>query len=169
MISAQHAAASCADRSSLSLAHSFPAPTPCQVIYGDVLVSGQMLDKDQTSKAPHIAAPSASEMHLYTVIMYDPDAPSPSAPICKNWLHWIYTDAVGKHLTGGKQFVKYNGPTPPDGVHTYHIALYSQAAELMNAEPPSARCKFSPSEFAEQNGLTFIAEQTFKVAAGGAA
>ena len=29
------------------------------------------------------AAPDASAFHLYTVIMYDPDAPSPDSPICK--------------------------------------------------------------------------------------
>ena len=39
----------------------------------------------------------------------------------------------------GKQLLKYNGPTPPEGVHTYHVALYEQRAELMNAVPPSSR------------------------------
>lgn len=58
---------------------------------------------------------------------------------CQDWVHWIYTDANGKHLTGGKQLLPYNGPTPPEGVHTYHVALYSQPAELENAVAPSSR------------------------------
>jgi phosphatidylethanolamine-binding protein (PEBP) family uncharacterized protein len=37
----------------------------------------------QTASAPHIAAPSAESDALYTVIMSDPDAPSPSSPTCK--------------------------------------------------------------------------------------
>jgi len=98
--------------------------------------------------------------------MYDPDAPSPDAPICKDWVHWIYTDANGKHLSGGKQLLAYNGPTPPEGTHNYHISLYSQQSELMNAVAPSSRCKFSPAEFASANGLTLVATRTFKVAAG---
>ena len=96
-------------------------------------------------------------------MMYDPDAPSPDSPICKvcrrqdsrtsqrllqltikhsisqDWIHWIYTDASGKHLTGGKQLLPYNGPTPPEGIHNYHISLYSQPAELSNAVAPSSR------------------------------
>lgn len=54
-----------------------------QVFFGDALVDGQMLGKAQTSTVPHIAAPDASSFHLYTVIMYDPDAPSPDSPICR--------------------------------------------------------------------------------------
>ena len=115
------------------------------------------------ARCPKIPAPAASGFHLYTVIMYDPDAPSPDSPICKvcrwqnsrssqrllqltrkysfsqDWVHWIYTDASGKHLTGGKQLLPYNGPTPPEGIHSYHISLYSQPAELSNAVAPNSR------------------------------
>lgn len=127
-----------------------------------------MLGKDQTSKMPHVAAPEASGFHLYTVIMYDPDAPSPTSPICKDWVHWIYIDASGKHLSGGKELLPYNGPTPPEGTHTYHISLYSQTAELMNARAPASRCKFSPSQFASDNDLKLVSTRTFQVAAGAA-
>ena len=84
----------------------------------------------------------------------------------QDWVHWIYTDARGKHLSQGKTVLPYNGPTPPEGVHHYHVSLYSQPAELANAKAPESRCQFSPSEFAAANCLTLIADRTFKVAAG---
>ncbi len=31
---------------------------------------------------------------------------SPQVPSCRSWLHWIYVDAVGKHLSGGTTVVR---------------------------------------------------------------
>jgi phosphatidylethanolamine-binding protein (PEBP) family uncharacterized protein len=83
-------------------------------------------------------------------------------------VHWIYIDAKGKHLTGGTSILAYNGPTPPEGTHNYHISLYQQPAELSDASAPKSRCKFLPANFARDNGLTLVADVTFKVAAGSA-
>lgn len=84
-----------------------------------------------------IPCPSAD---MYTVLMTDPDAPSPSELSCKSWLHWIYVDASGSHLTGGKAISAYTPPTPPKGTHTYHVALYKQSKSLAGIEGPGSRC-----------------------------
>jgi len=98
--------------------------------------------------------------------MWDPDAPSPEDPKCRSWLHWIYVDAVGKHLTGGSTITAYNGPTPPMGTHNYHIGLYRQTqGSMAGVSSPSSRCKFNPGAFAQEYGLHLVAEVTYKVTA----
>jgi len=44
----------------------------------------------------------------------------------------------------GRQLLPYNGPTPPEGVHNYHLALYSQRAELTDAKAPTSRSSAGP-------------------------
>ncbi|KAL0699642.1 hypothetical protein Bca4012_055764 [Brassica carinata] len=49
---------------------------------------------------------SGNSNELYTLVMTDPDAPSPSEPNMREWVHWIVVDIPGgtnpsKELTGG--------------------------------------------------------------------
>jgi len=136
-----------------------------QVLYGPTKCEGQLFTEAETSKKPAISAPSAASTDTFTVLMWDPDAPSPSNPLCKSWLHWIYVDAVGKHLTGGTDAEAYAGPTPPEGVHTYHVTLYKQMESMAAVQPPSERCHFDPTAFANEHGLQQVSDVTFKVAA----
>lgn len=55
----------------------------------------------------------------FTLVMADPDAPSPDAPKARSWLHWIVAGArpggdVGKR-GNGETLVPYAPPTPPRG------------------------------------------------------
>ena len=50
----------------------------------------------QTAAKPQVDyAAALSPNDYFTIIMYDPDAPSPDDPTCRNWLHWIYINAKG--------------------------------------------------------------------------
>eukprot|EP00285_Hemiselmis_virescens_P007025 CAMPEP_0173393492 /NCGR_PEP_ID=MMETSP1356-20130122/22139_1 /TAXON_ID=77927 ORGANISM="Hemiselmis virescens, Strain PCC157" /NCGR_SAMPLE_ID=MMETSP1356 /ASSEMBLY_ACC=CAM_ASM_000847 /LENGTH=157 /DNA_ID=CAMNT_0014351513 /DNA_START=133 /DNA_END=603 /DNA_ORIENTATION=+ len=133
-----------------------------QVIFSGEAVAGQLMTRKQTAAQPSIAAPSlsATGSDKYTVLMFDPDAPSPESPTCKSWLHWMLVDASGSHLTGGTDVEGYAPPTPPIGVHTYHVALYKQSSGLAGSvSAPSSRCKFSPSGFAADHGLEMVSEK----------
>lgn len=46
-----------------------------------------------TFESPLVKIPGRVSLdNLYTLIMVDPDAPSPSEPTMKEWLHWIIVD-----------------------------------------------------------------------------
>ncbi|XP_010268882.1 PREDICTED: protein MOTHER of FT and TFL1-like [Nelumbo nucifera] len=93
--------------------------------------------------------------NLYTLVMTDPDAPSPSEPTMREWLHWIVVDiAEGSDATKGKELVSYMGPRPPTGIHRYVFTLFQQKGPITEeTRPPDARGSFNTRNFAAQNGL----------------
>lgn len=38
---------------------------------------------------------------FYTIMMVDPDAPSPGKPSSRSWLHWLIADIPGEELIEG--------------------------------------------------------------------
>ena len=50
----------------------------------------------QVSKRPNVAYDTDSR--LYTLVMADPDAPSPSDAKWRNVLHWAITNIPGAHV-----------------------------------------------------------------------
>ncbi|CAN0852676.1 Protein MOTHER of FT and TFL1 [Linum grandiflorum] len=94
---------------------------------------------------------------LYTLVMVDPDAPSPSEPRLREWLHWIMVDIPeGSDATKGEEVVQYMGPQPPTGIHRYVLALFRQERSLagrMGTVAPEMRGNFCTRHFAACNGL----------------
>ncbi|KAF7125093.1 hypothetical protein RHSIM_Rhsim12G0139500 [Rhododendron simsii] len=96
-------------------------------------------------------------------VMTDPDAPSPSEPSMREWVHWIVTDIPGgTGPTEGKEVVPYMGPRPPVGIHRYIFVLFQQRAPLGGAgvrmdqqQPVSHRANFNTRAFAHQLDLGF--------------
>nr|QAB04922.1 MFT1 [Platanus x hispanica] len=93
--------------------------------------------------------------NLYTLVMTDPDAPSPSEPTMREWLHWIVVDIPeGSDASKGKEILPYMGPRPPTGIHRYVFTLFLQKEAMgEGSRPPDARSNFSTRDFAAQNGL----------------
>ncbi|XP_050213866.1 protein MOTHER of FT and TFL1 [Mercurialis annua] len=93
--------------------------------------------------------------NLYTLVMVDPDAPSPSEPKWREWLHWIVVDIPeGFDATKGNQVVPYMGPQPPTGIHRYVFALFKQRDGLTGRiRGPDGRGNFNTRQFAAENGL----------------
>ena len=57
---------------------------------------------------------------FYTLMLVDPDAPSPAEPTFRAWLHWLVVDipgGAGKGPQAGRTLTAYKGPAPPKGVH----------------------------------------------------
>nr|ANS56341.1 MFT-like protein [Ginkgo biloba] len=91
---------------------------------------------------------------LYTLVMTDPDAPSPSEPNMREWIHWMVTDIPGAtDATQGKEILPYMGPRPPIGIHRYIFVLFKQRGPMVMAMPPQQRNNFSIRTFAAQYGL----------------
>lgn len=90
---------------------------------------------------------------FYTLIMTDPDAPSPSDPTDREYLHWIVTDMPGTTSNSfGREIVTYEIPSPVIGIHRYVFSLFQQKGRQTVLPPPS-RPHFNTRQFAQQNGL----------------
>ncbi|KAJ7298255.1 hypothetical protein O6H91_13G066500 [Diphasiastrum complanatum] len=90
---------------------------------------------------------------LFTLVMTDPDAPSPSEPTMKEWVHWIVTDIPGAtDVTKGREIVPYTPPKPPIGIHRYVFALFKQRGPMLMT-PPLVRQNFITRLFAQEHGL----------------
>ncbi|KZV37350.1 protein HEADING DATE 3A [Dorcoceras hygrometricum] len=90
---------------------------------------------------------------FYTLVMVDPDAPSPSDPNLREYLHWLVTDIPA--TTGssfGREIVCYENPRPWMGIHRFVFVLFSQLGR-QTVYAPGWRQNFSTRDFAELYNL----------------
>ncbi|XP_022139890.1 protein MOTHER of FT and TFL1-like, partial [Momordica charantia] len=106
----------------------FTPAADLSVSYGSKQVAnGCEIKPSAASDAPTLLIHSPLSNHLYTLVMVDPDAPSPSEPTFREWLHWIVVDIPeGSDAYKGKEVVQYMGPQPPTGIHRYVLAAFKQ-------------------------------------------
>ncbi|KAG5237370.1 hypothetical protein OIU77_013707 [Salix suchowensis] len=90
---------------------------------------------------------------FYTLVMVDPDAPSPSNPNLREYLHWLVTDIPA--TTGasfGQEVVCYESPRPTAGIHRFVFVLFRQLGR-QTVYPPGWRQNFKTRDFAELYNL----------------
>ncbi|KAF9674526.1 hypothetical protein SADUNF_Sadunf10G0136300 [Salix dunnii] len=109
---------------------------------------------------------------FYTLVMVDPDAPSPSNPNLREYLHWLWwtlmhpaqatrtkentrlvTDIPA--TTGasfGQEVVCYESPRPTAGIHRFVFVLFRQLGR-QTVYAPGWRQNFKTREFAELYNL----------------
>ncbi|KAK8936112.1 Protein HEADING DATE 3A [Platanthera zijinensis] len=103
----------------------------------------------------------------YTLIMVDPDAPTPSSPCLREYLHWMVTDipattgtSFGEGTQGhntvymnpGNEVVCYESPRPNLGIHRYVFVLFQQLGRK-TVYAPRWRQNFNTRRFAELYNL----------------
>eukprot|EP01018_Ginkgo_biloba_P019628 Gb_17506 [translate_table: standard] len=90
---------------------------------------------------------------FHTLVMTDPDAPSPSNPTLREYLHWIVTDIPATTSTAfGRELVSYESPTPTIGIHRFVFVLFRQIGR-QTVDAPESRVNFNTRLFAEHNSL----------------
>lgn len=90
---------------------------------------------------------------FYTLLMTDPDAPSPSDPTEREYLHWLVTDIPGTTSNSfGREITSYEMPKPVIGIHRYVFVLFQQKGRE-TVLPPRSRRHFNTRQFAQNNGL----------------
>ncbi|XP_020599121.1 protein HEADING DATE 3A-like [Phalaenopsis equestris] len=90
---------------------------------------------------------------FYTLIMVDLDAPNPSNPTLKEYLHWMVTDIPATtDASFGSELLKYESPHPMTGIHRIVLALLKQQKRGTVLKPDS-RENFDTQTFAQANNL----------------
>ncbi|PIA49563.1 hypothetical protein AQUCO_01300391v1 [Aquilegia coerulea] len=89
----------------------------------------------------------------YTLVMTDPDAPSPSDPHLREHLHWLVTNIPGTtDASFGKELIAYEPPKPVIGIHRFVFILFKQKGRQA-VKAPTSRDRFNTRRFSEENGL----------------
>ncbi|KAL7183842.1 hypothetical protein ACSBR2_026091 [Camellia fascicularis] len=131
---------------------------PCvkmSVIYNSnkQVSNGHELMPSVITTRPHVEIGGEDMRTAFTLIMTDPDAPSPSDPYLREHLHWIVTDIPGTtDASFGREIVSYETPKPVIGIHRYAFILFKQRAR-QTVRPPASRDNFNTRSFSEENGL----------------
>ncbi|KAG0484651.1 hypothetical protein HPP92_008730 [Vanilla planifolia] len=117
------------------------------------VVNGSDLRPSAISICPTVEVGGNDLRVLYTLVMVDLDAPSPSNPSLREHLHWLVTDIPSTTNTNfGRELVSYECPRPSAGIHRIVFALFRQLSRSM-ASGPERRENFNTRRFAELYNL----------------
>ncbi|XP_042502857.1 protein MOTHER of FT and TFL1 [Macadamia integrifolia] len=119
------------------------------VYYGPKHVTNGCEIKPSMTINPPKVAISGHLDEFFTLVMTDPDAPSPSEPTMRELVHWIVVNIPGgTNPTRGKEIVAYLSPRPPVGIHRFIFVLFKQKGVVNGLEQPDTRNNFSTRAFA---------------------
>ncbi|KAJ4814349.1 PEBP (phosphatidylethanolamine-binding protein) family protein [Rhynchospora pubera] len=113
------------------------------------LTNGSELKPSQVVSEPHIEIGGRDTRNLYTLVMVDPDSPSPSNPTKREYLHWLVTDIPETtDASYGNEVVCYESPKPTAGIHRFVFVLFRQTVR-QTIYAPGWRPNFNTRDFAE--------------------
>ncbi|XAR65847.1 hypothetical protein NMG60_11011819 [Bertholletia excelsa] len=132
----------------------FSRSIPMRVIFnGKEITNGCELKPSQVINPPRIDIGGDDLRTFYTLVMVDPDAPSPSDPNLREYLHWLVTDIPATTgVTFGQEVVCYESPRPSMGIHRFVIVLFRQLGR-QTVYAPGWRQNFITRDFAELYNL----------------
>ncbi|BAT84884.1 hypothetical protein VIGAN_04235300 [Vigna angularis var. angularis] len=140
----------------------FECSIPFRVSYGNREVNnGCELKPSQVVNQPRVTVGGDDLRNFYTLVLVDPDAPSPSNPNSREYLHWLVTDIPA--TTGasfGNEVVSYESPRPTMGIHRFVFVLFRQQYR-QRVYAPGWRQNFNTREFAELYNLGLPAAAVF--------
>ncbi|MED6120368.1 Protein HEADING DATE 3A [Stylosanthes scabra] len=132
----------------------FENSIPIRVTYNSRDVcNGCEFKPSQVVHQPRVAIGGDDLRNLYTLVAVNPDAPSPSDPSLREYLHWLVTDIPA--TTGpsfGNEVVAYESPRPTSGIHRIVFVLFRQLGRE-RVYAPGWRQNFNTREFAELYNL----------------
>ncbi|KAH9734103.1 ZCN15 [Citrus sinensis] len=132
----------------------FTRTIPMRITYSNKDVNnGRELKPSEVLNQPRAEIGGDDLRTFYTLVMVDPDAPSPSDPSLREYLHWLVTDIPA--TTGasfGQEIVNYESPRPTMGIHRFVFVLFRQLGR-QTVYAPGWRQNFSTRDFAELYNL----------------
>jgi phosphatidylethanolamine-binding protein (PEBP) family uncharacterized protein len=132
------------------------------VKYAGREAAGNLRRRGNTLQKPNIRMNEADPKKLYTVVIWDPDAPhSPS------FLHWLVVNISGGDIARGTTVQPYHPPSPPagSGEHRYYVGLYEQGAGSLGIKKVS-QTGFDIDTFVSRYGLIEKGLKMIKVKPG---
>ncbi|KAG6404711.1 protein HEADING DATE 3A-like [Salvia hispanica] len=125
-----------------------------RVIYGNrEVANGCEFRPSQVVNQPRVEVGGEDLRTFFTLVMVDPDAPSPSDPNLREYLHWLVTDIPGTTgATFGQEIVRYESPRPSMGIHRFLFVLFRQLGR-QTVYAPGWRQNFNSRDFAELYNL----------------
>ncbi|KQJ91783.1 protein TWIN SISTER of FT [Brachypodium distachyon] len=127
----------------------FDASARLRVSYNNrEITNGSELRPSQVANQPTVQIAGLSRS-LYTLVMMDPDSPTPSNPSQREYLHWLVTDIPeGRDVNRGTEVVAYESPRPTAGIHRLAFVVFRQTARQA-IYAPGWRANFNTRDFAE--------------------
>nr|AEN71142.1 flowering locus T-like protein [Chrysanthemum x morifolium] len=133
---------------------SFTKSINLSVSYNDrEVANGCELKPSKVVNQPRVDIGGDDMRAFHTLVMVDPDAPSPSDPNLREYLHWLVTDIPA--TTGaqfGQEIVCYESPRPSMGIHRMVFVLFRQLGR-QTVYAPGWRQNFNTKDFAELYNL----------------
>ncbi|CAH8387845.1 unnamed protein product [Eruca vesicaria subsp. sativa] len=125
-----------------------------RVTYGQrEVTNGFDIRPSQILNKPRVEIGGDDLRNFYTLVMVDPDVPSPSNPHLREYLHWLVTDIPATTGTNfGNEIVSYESPRPTSGIHRIVFVLFRQLGRQTVYEP-GWRLQFNTREFASLYNL----------------
>ncbi|CAA6665691.1 unnamed protein product [Spirodela intermedia] len=134
--------------------HPFTRSVSLRVEYSNKLVvNGGGFKPSAVARRPSVEIGGADMRTFYTLVMVDPDVPSPSNPTLREYLHWLVADIPATTTVDfGKELLCYESPRPTAGIHRLVFALFQQLGRN-TVFPPTFRHHFNTGDFAQQYNL----------------
>nr|BDD17411.1 florigen [Lemna aequinoctialis] len=132
----------------------FTRSVSMSVVYSNKnVMNGVTLKPSAVARRPRVQVGGLDMRKFYTLVMVDPDFPSPCNPTLREYLHWLVADIPGTtSVEFGKDLMCYEGPAPSMGIHRLIFVLYEQLGRE-TVYPPTFRHNFITNEFAVQYNL----------------
>ncbi|CAL9099838.1 unnamed protein product, partial [Musa acuminata var. zebrina] len=140
----------------------FPRSVSLGVLYKNKLViNGSDFKPSAVVDKPKVEVGGDGLRTFYTLVMVDPDAPNPSNPTLKEYLHWLVTDIPATtNASFGRELVCYESPRPTTGIHRMVFVLLRQMGRG-TVFAPQMRHNFSTRRFVLQYYLAPVAATYF--------
>ncbi|KAF5759903.1 putative phosphatidylethanolamine-binding protein [Helianthus annuus] len=134
-------------------------PTVDMTVYYDnrwITSCSTLKYSDVTPNPPRVEIGNEQPNQLYTLIMIDPDAPTPDQPSHRELVTWIVTNIPSGSSSAsadGTEVVPYNVVNPRGGFHRQVMLLYRQSSIITQIITVQPRTNFSSSGFAATHNL----------------
>jgi phosphatidylethanolamine-binding protein (PEBP) family uncharacterized protein len=119
--------------------------------------ANNLRNRQNTLQSPNISYRANTSDDLYSLVIWDPDAPNPS------FLHWMVVNIPEDQILSGTTIQPYHPPTPPSGTHRYYVGLFKQKNPIQPSFP--SRTGFSIDSFVNQYDLEENGRKMIKVSA----
>ncbi|KAH8707551.1 phosphatidylethanolamine-binding protein [Phaeosphaeriaceae sp. PMI808] len=136
--------------------------------------NGSLVRVTQVKDVPTISISPQTSPYSFTLMLIDPDAPTPDDPKFAYWRHWVVSNISPANLasgadvvSSGKTVTTYLAPGPKDesGPHRYLFLLFKEpegtvfAREDVGGEEFVDRRSFGAVRFVEKWGLELVGAQ----------